>query len=180
MEHVAGGSLANLRVVAPARAARLVASAARGLGAAHARGIVHRDVKPGNLLLVDADGDEVKVADFGVAKLVGSDPLTREGTLVGTVGYLAPEQIDGDADARTDVYALGVTLYRLLTGVLPWSGTAAEMMAAALLHGVPDPRAVVAGVPEALAKAVQTLGAVDPDRRPRDGADAAKLLADAG
>jgi pimeloyl-ACP methyl ester carboxylesterase len=180
MELVPGGNLAAL-AGAPLpwpRALRLVASAARGLGAAHAVGIVHRDVKPANLLLPERTAEHVKVADFGVAKLAGAEALTREGAMVGTLGYLAPEQAAGElVDARADVWALGATLYTLLTGRRPFTGTAAEIVAATLAGDLPDPRALVPAVPAAVAALVMRLGARDRDRRPADGHAAADLLA---
>jgi pimeloyl-ACP methyl ester carboxylesterase len=177
MEHVPGGALSGLGAIPWARAVRLVACAARGLGAAHARGIVHRDVKPGNLLLVDRDGDIAKVADFGVAKVAGADALTKENALVGTVGYLSPEQIGGESvDARADVYALGVTLYRLLTGRTPFAGTVAEVLAASYNRSIPDPRAIAKDTPPSIAELVQHLSAIDPKARPLDGAAAAAEL----
>jgi pimeloyl-ACP methyl ester carboxylesterase len=179
MEYAGGGPLSTLTVVPWRRAARLVAGAARGLGAAHARGIVHRDIKPGNLLLMEGSDDVVKVADFGLAKLVGADPLTRDGAVVGTIGYIAPEQLDGGASAKVDVYALGMTLYRLLVGRLPWSGTPSEMLVAAARRSIPDPRQAGISVPPSIAALVARLGALDPAERPLDGAAAAEAIEDA-
>jgi pimeloyl-ACP methyl ester carboxylesterase len=176
MEYLAGGAASRIERVGWARACALVASAARGLGAAHALGMVHRDVKPGNLLLADADADEVKVADFGIAKLGGADPLTREGVVLGTIGFLAPEQVmGGGVDPRCDVYALGVTLYRLLTGRAPIDGTPAEMLAAAS-RPIPDPSVIVPDLPSGVVDLVRTLSAVDPRERPADGAAAAEAI----
>jgi serine/threonine-protein kinase len=172
MEYVAGGTATQLLAQRTpwARASRIIASAARGLGAAHAVGIVHRDVKPANLLLPDPRGDTVKVADFGVAKLSGAEPLTREGALVGTIGYLAPEQAAGKPiDARVDVYALAVTWYRLLTARVPFTGTPAEVFAATFRAPVPDPSLVVPGVPAPIAALVQRMGALSANDRPADG-----------
>ncbi len=176
MEYMAGGTLSELLTarIPWDRASRIIASAARGLGAAHAVGIVHRDVKPANLLLPDRSGDVVKVADFGVAKLSGAEPLTREGAVVGTIGYLSPEQAWGNPiDARSDVYALAVTWYRLLSARPPFSGTPVEVLAAALRTPVPDPALVVPRVPAPIAALVQRMGALSASDRPADGNAAA-------
>jgi pimeloyl-ACP methyl ester carboxylesterase len=172
MEYVAGGTAVQLlgQRLPWARASRIIASAARGLGAAHAVGIVHRDVKPANLLLPDPLGDIVKVADFGVAKLSGAEPLTREGSVVGTIGYLAPEQAAGKPiDARADVYALAVTWYRLLTGQAPFTGTPVEVFAATWRAPVPDPSRIEPGVPARIAALLQRMGALSATDRPADG-----------
>src|SRR6059058_4348505 len=103
----------------PRRAARIVAQVADALDAAHARGLVHRDVKPANILLAPESGAEkIYLTDFGLTKNTASESgMTRTGMFVGTVDYIAPEQIRGDRlDARTDVYALTCVLYRALTG----------------------------------------------------------------
>lgn len=172
MEYMAGGTLSELLTakIPWDRASRIIASAARGLGAAHAVGIVHRDVKPANLLLPDRGGDVVKVADFGVAKLSGAEPLTREGAVVGTIGYLSPEQAWGKPiDARSDVYALAVTWYRLLSARPPFGGTPVEVLAAALRTPVPDPALVEPRVPAPIAALVQRMGALSASDRPADG-----------
>src|SRR6185503_9980261 len=98
----------------------IAAQIASGLAAAHAKGVVHRDVKPANVI-VTPDG-RVKIVDFGIAKLADQSRLTREGTAVGTAAYMSPEQIRGDAvDARADVWALGVLLYEMVSGVQPFA-----------------------------------------------------------
>jgi pimeloyl-ACP methyl ester carboxylesterase len=176
MEYMAGGTLSGLLTgrIPWDRASRIIASAARGLGAAHAVGIVHRDVKPANLLLPDRGGDVVKVADFGVAKLSDAEPLTREGAVVGTIGYLSPEQAAGKPiDARSDVYALAVTWYRLLSARPPFSGTPVEVLAAAFRAPVPDPALVEPRVPAPIAALVQRMGALSASDRPADGNAAA-------
>src|SRR4029077_5738834 len=88
---------------------------------AHGLGVVHRDLKPANLMLTDAGA--VKIMDFGIARVSGSEHLTSAGFMMGTPAYMAPEQVLGhEVDARTDLYALGVVLYRLTTGKLPFKG----------------------------------------------------------
>jgi pimeloyl-ACP methyl ester carboxylesterase len=179
MEYVPGGTAADLGD-APLpwrRATRLVASAARGLGAAHAVGIVHRDVKPANLLLAERGGDSAKIADFGIAKLAGGEALTREGIVVGTLGYLAPEQARGElVDARADVWALGATWFRLLTGRRLFDGTVAEILAATMTTPIPDPRTYAPDIPAEVAALVQQMCALDRVARPVDGQAAAHAL----
>ncbi len=134
MEYLAGGSLEDVLrksgAQPPGRALAWLAQAARALDAAHATGIVHRDVKPANLLL-DREG-EVHVADFGIASATGMDSLTRPGTVLGTAGYLAPEQAQGArAASASDRYALAVVAFELLTGARPYAAETptAEAMA---------------------------------------------------
>ncbi len=123
MEYLAGGSLekriSGAKPVETAQALDWLAEAAAALDAAHEAGIVHRDVKPGNLLLDDRD--HVKVADFGIASAAGMDSFTQTGTILGTAGYLSPEQARGErATAASDRYALGVVAWELLTGRRPF------------------------------------------------------------
>src|SRR6185369_16276504 len=94
-------------------AARLAAQVADGLAYAHGEGILHRDIKPSNLIF-DPEG-KVWVTDFGLAKALGSDDLTRTGDIVGTLAYMAPERLAGWSDTRSDIYSLGLTLYELAT-----------------------------------------------------------------
>jgi serine/threonine protein kinase len=109
----------------PARAAALIAQVAGALDAIHAAGLVHRDVKPGNVIVVGRNGSEsAYLTDFGLAKAAAStSDITRTGEVIGSLDYLAPEQIEGGrVDARTDVYALGCVLFHLLTGEVPFPG----------------------------------------------------------
>jgi eukaryotic-like serine/threonine-protein kinase len=134
MEYLSGGSLDDsLRAggaQSPAQVLDWLEQAAVALDAAHRNGVVHRDVKPGNLLL-DRDGN-VHVADFGIASAAGLDSLTLTGTVLGTAGYLAPEQAQGDrATPASDLYGLGVVAYELLTGVRPFQNDSATAEAAA-------------------------------------------------
>lgn len=124
MEYVEGRSLRDLMYSAgtldPDAALRIAADIAAALDGAHRKGVVHRDIKPGNVL-VTARG-EVKVADFGIARAGTSDALTQAGSVMGTATYFSPEQAQGlDVDARSDLYALGVVLYEMLTGVVPFA-----------------------------------------------------------
>ena len=126
MEFVRGETLQRLAErmgrVPPDFAAQLCAQALDGLGHAHKSGIVHRDLKPGNIMVTD-DG-LVKVMDFGIARITGSEHLTSDGLSMGTPAYMAPEQVLGrEVDGRADLYAIGVVLYRLWTGQLPFEGT---------------------------------------------------------
>jgi TolB-like protein len=147
---------------------------ARGLAAAHARGIVHRDVKPGNVIL-GADGT-ARLLDFGIAQATGAS-LTHLGTTPGTVAYMSPEQVRGDAvDSRTDLWSLGVVLHEMLTGVRPFRGDGDRMLREAILHAAPELAAKQRSeVPAPLARVVERLLRKDPGSR---YGSAAEVLAD--
>jgi eukaryotic-like serine/threonine-protein kinase len=156
MEYVEGESLAAMlareRRLAAARVSAVALDCCAGLGYAHAAGLVHRDIKPHNLL-VGTDG-AVKIADFGVARSLDGESLTVDGSVLGTAGYLAPEQARGEpVTAAADIYALGATLWQLLTGVAPTAGAAPRPTAP------PD-------VPEPMAAALTACLDPEPLRRP--------------
>ena len=160
------GSILAAGPVEPSRAAWIVSCALEGLGHAHENGVIHRDVKPGNILVRD-DGS-VKVTDFGVAKaaLAGND-LTTTGKVLGTVRYLSPEQVRGEpVDARSDVYSAGLVLYEALTGRPAFE--AETHMATATMRLTQDPlppRAVRAGISRELERVTLRALARDPDAR---------------
>jgi serine/threonine protein kinase len=144
---------------------------ARGLREAHVRGIVHRDLKPSNIVVVpEADGEIVKLVDFGIGKDErGGEDLTRDGVLVGTPKYMAPEQFDGASSPASDVYALGIIVYQILTGSIPFAGnTMAEFMIAKLQHPIPGLREVnpICDAPERLEHLVYRMLARRPEERP--------------
>jgi serine/threonine-protein kinase len=151
----------------PARAADIAAQVADALAAAHARGLVHRDVKPSNVL-VQLDG-RVKVTDFGIAKAAdqGAEELTRAGNVMGTARYLAPEQLEGHAvDERADVYSLGLVMYEMLTGTAPFGAdTEIGTAVARLTTAAPRLADVRTGIPPGLAHVVERAMARDPEDR---------------
>jgi eukaryotic-like serine/threonine-protein kinase len=179
MELLEGESLdariARAGPMAPAEAARVVAAVADALEAAHGAGIVHRDVKPGNVFLT-ADGG-VKVLDFGIAWAAGEAALTT-GDLMGTAAYLAPERVLGHrATPAADVYALGVVLYELLAGRRPFEAGSDIELAMAHVNARPEPLGVVApATPPALVAACEQAMAKDPSARPPSAAVLADLL----
>jgi eukaryotic-like serine/threonine-protein kinase len=159
-------------------AAALGAQVASALGTAHLAGIVHRDVKPGNVL-VTTDGT-AKLADFGIARALGAvtSRLTRTGTVLGTARYLAPEQLrDDPIDARADVYALGLVLHESLTGQAPFGeGSAVEVAARRLTTSLPPVSTFVPGVPPDLEELIDRATRPDPRERPGDGTELADAL----
>ena len=181
MELVRGRTLRDLLrergVLTPAEAVSILEPVLGALAAAHRAGLVHRDVKPENILLSD-DG-VVKVADFGLARAIEADASsTRTGLMMGTVAYCPPEQIArGSADARSDVYAAGVVLFELLTGSAPYVGDSA--MAVAYQHvnsDVPPPSSRRPGIPRQLDEVVLRATSREPSGRPLDaGAFLAEL-----
>jgi eukaryotic-like serine/threonine-protein kinase len=155
----------------PATALEIMAGVLDGLAAAHASGIVHRDVKPENVL-VTADG-RVKVADFGLARALSTAGHTRTGLLIGTVGYVPPEQVTGDPiGAAGDVYSAGVMLFELLTGRLPFSGDTPLSIAYQHVNsGVPAPSTLAPGIPAAVDQLVLAATARDPAQRLPDATE---------
>ncbi|HUP55701.1 MAG TPA: protein kinase, partial [Methylomirabilota bacterium] len=155
MEYVDGEDLATILrrngALPPTQAARIAAAVARALAASHARGIVHRDVKPGNVL-IGRDG-RVKVVDFGIARAIAEAQMTLPGTTLGSVHYFSPEQARGEnATNESDIFALGIVLFEMLTGSRPWEGDSAAGVALARLTGpVPDPALVRGSIPPDLA-----------------------------
>jgi eukaryotic-like serine/threonine-protein kinase len=177
MEFVAGPSLAQVLAAGamdPGRTMKIVAQAAAGLQAAHWAGLVHRDIKPGNLLL--APGDVVKITDFGIAHAAGSAPVTSTGLVIGTAGYLAPERVAGRrGSAAGDLYALGVIAYECLAGAAPFTGVALEV---ALCHRERPLPALPASVPADVAALVSELTAKDPAARPGSAGAVARRAAE--
>jgi eukaryotic-like serine/threonine-protein kinase len=169
MELVRGDDLKTaIRRRGPMResaALRIGAEIAAALESAHARGVIHRDLKPQNVLL-DGDG-RAKVADFGIARVSGMSQLTRTDEVFGTVHYLSPEQADGKpADERSDLYSLGVVLYEMLTGTLPFRGdTAIAVAMKHLREPPPSPRAARPEISADTESVVLRALEKDPERR---------------
>ncbi|HZZ55894.1 MAG TPA: protein kinase [Trebonia sp.] len=174
MEYVNGPSLADMLAVDPVHpvlALDVAAQAAAGLDAAHRIGLVHRDVKPGNIL-IGADG-LVKITDFGIAHAAGSAPITGPGLVMGTTQYMAPERIaGGQATPASDLYALGILIYECLTGLPPYDGGTAEVMAGHLYLPMPP---LPAAVPPELGELITRLTAKDPAARLSDAAEVAAI-----
>ncbi|ANH39121.1 Serine/threonine-protein kinase PK-1 [Nocardioides dokdonensis FR1436] len=168
--HTLRDVIAKEAPMSPARVLALVEPVVSALAAAHRAGIVHRDVKPENVLI--ADDGRVKVADFGLAKAVGTDTqhTATGGVLIGTVSYLAPELVsEGISDARADVYAVGVLLYELLTGVKPHEGESPIQVAYKHVHeDVAPPSVRVPGLPGYVDALVARATARDRSLRPSD------------
>jgi len=175
MEYVEGRSGAQILQrhgpVEPETAAEIGIQACAGLDYAHRRGIIHRDVKPGNLMIVGGPvgGGEmvVKLTDFGIARAIEQTRITQVGSVVGTAAYLAPEQVRGEeATPATDVYALGVVLYQFLTGRLPYEGSSLAELAVRQQNEKPlPPDTYNSEVPETLGAAVLRALEGDPSRR---------------
>ena len=152
----------------------LAARVAGAIAEAHARGIVHRDLKPGNVFLVDGDAARAKVLDFGLARDVthSSRPLTMAGAVMGSIGYLSPEQARGqaDVDARSDVFSLGCIFFECLTGKAAFSGAhAVAVLAKLLVEDAPRVRSMRMDAPRALDELVARMLERDPQEAARRG-----------
>ena len=173
LELVDGPSLAEVLAAGPLEpcyAMDVLAQAAAGLAAAHAAGLVHRDVKPANLLV--GPDNQVKITDFGIAYAAGSAPITRTGMLVGTPAYLAPERAaGGPATPASDLYSLGVVGYHCLTGQPPFSGMPVEVAISHQHRALPP---LPAAVPAGVAGLIGELTAKDPAARPASASEVAR------
>ncbi|NUP59973.1 MAG: Stk1 family PASTA domain-containing Ser/Thr kinase, partial [Pseudarthrobacter sp.] len=171
MEYIKGHTLRDVvrdrGALAPRLALALIDPVVEGLGAAHAAGFIHRDVKPENVLI--ADDGRIKIGDFGLARAVTSS--TSSGALIGTVAYISPELVLGKpADARSDVYAVGIMLYEMLTGQQPFEGEVPIQVAYQHVNGtVGPPSDLVPGLAAEVDELVQWCTANDPEKRPVDG-----------
>jgi serine/threonine protein kinase len=182
MEHVPGNSCAELLRdnghLGLAQAINVVTQACRGLDYAHRNGVVHRDVKPGNLLV--SDSEVVKLADFGIARAVDQSSITQVGSVLGTAAYLAPEQARGEeAGPRADLYSLGVVTYQLISGRLPYEAASLSELALKQQRESPIPLdELVPEVPHALAQAVAMALSIDQHARPATAIELAEALRD--
>ncbi|MDQ0821781.1 serine/threonine protein kinase/beta-lactam-binding protein with PASTA domain [Arthrobacter sp. V4I6] len=171
MEYIKGHTLRDVLkqrgALPPRLALALVAPVVEGLGAAHAAGLIHRDIKPENVLI--ADDGRIKVGDFGLARAISTS--TSTGALIGTVAYLSPELVLGkQADARSDIYSVGIMLYEMITGRQPFDGDVPIQVAYQHVNStVGAPSALVPGLAEEIDELVQWCTANDPDKRPVDG-----------
>ncbi len=180
MEHVPGNSCAELLRdhghLGVDKTIGIVTQACRGLDYAHRNGVVHRDVKPGNLLV--SDSDVVKLADFGIARATDQSSITQVGSVLGTAAYLAPEQARGEeAGPRADLYSLGVVTYQLMSGRLPYEAGSLSELALKQQRESPTPlNELVPDVPPALAQAVDVALSIDPRGRPENAIELADIL----
>src|SRR3954470_5393485 len=179
MELIDGGDLGSIirerGPMEPVAAARIAQQMYEALDAAHARGIIHRDIKPTNVLMTS--GGRVKVADFGIARAFSEAQLTMPGTTLGSVHYFSPEQARGEmVTTASDVYSAGLVLFEMLTGRRAWTGDSAGAVAVARLAGDPPaPSSLRSGIPQILDISVRRSLARVPADRPTAG-DMAALL----
>jgi serine/threonine-protein kinase len=180
MEHVSGNSCAELLRdhghLGVGQAIDIVTQACRGLDYAHRNGVVHRDVKPGNLLV--SDTEVVKLADFGIARATDQSSITQVGSVLGTAAYLSPEQARGDeAGPQADLYSLGVVTYQLISGRLPYEAASLSELALKQQRESPIPLDELnPEVPPTLSQAVALALAIDPRDRPADAMELAEML----
>jgi serine/threonine-protein kinase len=180
MEHVPGHSCAELlrdrgRLQID-QAVEIITQACRGLDYAHRNGVIHRDVKPGNLLV--SDSEVVKLADFGIARATDQSSITQVGSVLGTAAYLSPEQARGEeAGPRSDLYSLGVVTYQLLSGRLPYEASSLTELALKQQREAPIPlERLNPEAPRTLSDAVAMALALDKAQRPPNAADFAEAL----
>ena len=163
---------------------KMVTRIAETLAVAHAKGIIHRDIKPGNLLLRDTDFDRPALIDFGIARMgLGASAITNTGVMLGTLGYMAPEQARGtkQLDARADVFALGAVLFKCITGLPAFAGDdEIAILAKMLFEAPPRVRDIRKDVPAALDDLLARMLSRDPMQRPTDGGVVAAELAALG
>ena len=173
MEYVEGRSLdemigQDIGAITWEKAIPLFMQILDGIGFAHKKGIIHRDIKPANILV--SKSGKVKIADLGIAKVAGSKGLTKTGAKIGTIFYMSPEQVQGkEADFRSDIYSLGITLYETLAGKLPFGDSENtsefEIMGKIVNGNLPDPRTFYPHIPQWAVAAITKATAVNPNER---------------
>nr|MDP9178064.1 bifunctional serine/threonine-protein kinase/formylglycine-generating enzyme family protein [Gemmatimonadota bacterium] len=181
MQMIDGGTLANRLELdgqlSISECIRILCEIAGALAHAHKRGVIHRDIKPENVLL-DAETGRALVTDFGIARTVEAGPLTSAGMVVGTAAYLSPEQATGEpSDHRSDIYALGVLTYQMLTGRMPFTGATPAAILMKRFAGPPEPlENLRPDAPESLVNLVSSCLAIDPAERISNAADVIRIL----
>ena len=184
MEYVRGETLDNVisrRGTLPCeQAITLFCQALDGIDHAHRFGVIHRDIKPANMMLTDTG--TLKVLDFGIARLLGTARMTKAGNLIGTIEYMPPEQVRGkETDARSDIYSLGILLYEMLTGRVPFaSENEYELMRSQIEDQQPPPRQLNPAIPEIVEQAIMRAMAKNPDDRFQTAGEFRALLLSAG
>jgi serine/threonine protein kinase len=182
LEYVRGGTLAEAMQAAGGalpwmEVARLGRQLAEGLAYAHAQGVIHRDLKPMNVLLTDDEPPLAKLTDFGLARMAAASTRTQAGTLMGSVRYMSPEQASGaPVDERSDLYSFGVMLFEMLAGQVPFEGEIPAVIAQHLHAPPPDLGRRVPGAPAGMVAVVAALLAKDPGERPAGAGDVAREL----
>jgi len=187
MELIEGPTLRDLlideemqtgKALALSDALRITREAANALSYAHKRGMIHRDVKPANLMLDAKDNNRVVLTDFGIAKLLTSKQMTMSGGLVGTPAYMSPEQGMGETgDERSDIYALGIIFYQMLTGELPYNSDQPVVLLLSHMHDpIPSARAINPHLPPAVDRVIETMLAKQPQDRYQSAQDVIKVL----
>jgi len=168
MELLTGGSLGDLIEKGGTQdinqSVDIVKGIASGLGFAHQQGFIHRDIKPANILF--ADDGTLRITDFGIAKHQGAGVKTSHGLILGSPGYMSPEQAAGeDVDPRSDIYSLGVTMYQMLTAELPFQGDTSAVMAQHITKPAPSPSALNGSISKALNRVILKMLAKQPEDR---------------
>jgi len=170
--------LQNGRTLTTAQILRIAREVARGLADAHERGLIHRDIKPGNIWLDKAHGGRAKILDFGLARAQDDIHVTQSGAILGTPAYMAPEQARGEkVDARADLFSLGCVLYRVCVGDIPFKGeTTMGVLMALAMHDPPPPLKINDKIPPALSGLIMQLLDKDAAKRPASARDVVARL----